>query len=97
MYSPLLVQPMREELTSIGFQELRTAEDVDAFMEELQKLVEKRLADLERNVISLGDAPNVNSRSATTKTIGTSGEMIRISTMTPRSVSVQPGSAPIFT
>lgn len=32
MYSPLLVQPMRDELTSIGFQELRTAEEVDAFM-----------------------------------------------------------------
>ena len=32
MYSPLLVQPMRDELTSIGFQELRTAGDVDAFM-----------------------------------------------------------------
>ena len=32
MYSPLLVQPMRDELVSIGFQELRTAEEVDAFM-----------------------------------------------------------------
>ncbi len=32
MYSPLMVQPMREELSSIGFQELRTAEDVEAFM-----------------------------------------------------------------
>ena len=32
MYSSLLVQPMRDELVSIGFQELRTAEDVDAFM-----------------------------------------------------------------
>ena len=32
MYSPLLVQPMRDELTSIGFQELRTAAEVDAFM-----------------------------------------------------------------
>lgn len=31
-YSPLLVRPMREELTSIGVQELMTAEDVDAFM-----------------------------------------------------------------
>lgn len=31
-YSPLLVKPMREELTSIGVQELMTAEDVDAFM-----------------------------------------------------------------
>lgn len=34
MYSPLLVQPMRDELTSLGFQELRTAADVDAFMAE---------------------------------------------------------------
>ncbi len=32
MYSPLLVQPMRDELVSMGFQELRTEEDVDAFM-----------------------------------------------------------------
>ena len=30
MYDPRLVQPMREELTRIGFQELRTAADVDA-------------------------------------------------------------------
>lgn len=32
MFSPLLVAPMREELTSIGFQELLTAGDVDSFM-----------------------------------------------------------------
>ena len=30
MYDPRLVQPMREELTRIGFQELRTPEQVDA-------------------------------------------------------------------
>src|SRR5437667_12013940 len=30
MYDPRLVQPMREELTRIGFQELRTADEVDA-------------------------------------------------------------------
>ncbi len=29
-YDPMLVQPMREELTSIGVTELRTAEEVDA-------------------------------------------------------------------
>lgn len=29
MYDPRLVQPMREELTRIGFQELRTAAEVD--------------------------------------------------------------------
>ena len=29
-YDPALVQPMREELTSIGVQELRTADEVDA-------------------------------------------------------------------
>lgn len=29
-YDPMLVQPMREELTSLGIQELRTAEAVDA-------------------------------------------------------------------
>jgi putative YphP/YqiW family bacilliredoxin len=31
-YSPLLVKPMREELTSAGVQELLTPEDVDTFM-----------------------------------------------------------------
>jgi putative YphP/YqiW family bacilliredoxin len=30
MYDPRLVQPMREELTSIGFTELRTPQEVDA-------------------------------------------------------------------
>lgn len=30
LYDPRLVQPMREELTRIGFQELRTPGDVDA-------------------------------------------------------------------
>ena len=33
-YSELLVRPMREELTSAGVQELRTPEEVDAFMNE---------------------------------------------------------------
>ena len=33
-YDPELVQPMREELTSIGVKELLTAADVDAFMAE---------------------------------------------------------------
>ncbi|PBC67367.1 putative YphP/YqiW family bacilliredoxin [Streptomyces sp. TLI_235] len=33
-YSPLLVRPMREELTSIGFKELLTADEVDAAMDE---------------------------------------------------------------
>ncbi|UCE02811.1 MAG: BrxA/BrxB family bacilliredoxin [Candidatus Latescibacterota bacterium] len=32
-YDPILVQPMREELTSIGVQELRTGADVDEFMQ----------------------------------------------------------------
>lgn len=31
-YSPLMVRPMKEELTNLGFQELLTAEDADAFM-----------------------------------------------------------------
>ena len=31
-YDPRLVQPMREELTAIGFRELLTAHDVDDFM-----------------------------------------------------------------
>lgn len=31
-YSPLLVKPMREDLTRLGFEELLTVEDVDAFM-----------------------------------------------------------------
>lgn len=33
-YSPLLVNPMRTELSGIGFEELKTAEDVDRFMQE---------------------------------------------------------------
>ena len=32
LYDPRLVQPMREELTRLGFQELRTAQDVDAVL-----------------------------------------------------------------
>jgi len=31
-YSPLLVKPMRQELTTAGVEELLTAEDVDRFM-----------------------------------------------------------------
>jgi putative YphP/YqiW family bacilliredoxin len=31
-YSPLLVQPMRQELTAIGFEELTTPADVDRFL-----------------------------------------------------------------
>ena len=31
-YDPVLVQPMREELTSLGVEELLTPEDVDAFV-----------------------------------------------------------------
>jgi len=33
-YSPMLVKPMREELTQIGVKELLTPADVDAFMNE---------------------------------------------------------------
>jgi putative YphP/YqiW family bacilliredoxin len=32
MYDPTLVQPMRDELTRLGFEELRTADDVDAVL-----------------------------------------------------------------
>src|SRR5688572_3715538 len=32
LYDPRLVQPMRDELTSLGFQELRTPDDVDALL-----------------------------------------------------------------
>ena len=35
-YSPLLVRPMREELTSAGVQELTSPDDVDHFMAEKQ-------------------------------------------------------------
>lgn len=31
-YSPLMVNPMRQELVDVGFEELRSAEDVDRFM-----------------------------------------------------------------
>ena len=34
IYSPLLVNPMREELTSCGFEELRTVEDVERFVDQ---------------------------------------------------------------
>ncbi len=34
LYDPFMVQPMRDELTSIGFKELRTPEEVDKFMAE---------------------------------------------------------------
>jgi putative YphP/YqiW family bacilliredoxin len=34
MYDPELVQPMRDEMTRAGFTELRTAADVDAFMQQ---------------------------------------------------------------
>lgn len=33
-YSPLLVKPMRAELTEAGFEELKTAEEVERFMSE---------------------------------------------------------------
>jgi len=33
-YDEMLVEPMRRELTDLGVQELRTAEDVDRFMDE---------------------------------------------------------------
>ena len=33
-YSPLIVNPMRQELASIGFEDLMTAEAVDTFMNE---------------------------------------------------------------
>src|SRR2546430_11006841 len=36
LYDPLLVQPMREELTRIGFQELRTPERSEEHTSELQ-------------------------------------------------------------
>ena len=37
MYDPDLVRPMREELTSIGFQELLTPEAVDAWLDDQQR------------------------------------------------------------
>lgn len=33
MYDPEMVRPMREELTRLGFQELRTTEEVDAALQ----------------------------------------------------------------
>lgn len=35
-YSELMVAPMRAELASVGFDELKTAEDVDRFMEQTE-------------------------------------------------------------
>jgi putative YphP/YqiW family bacilliredoxin len=37
MYDPLMVQPMRDELTQVGFKELRTPEEVDALMAQKEK------------------------------------------------------------
>src|SRR5690606_40836266 len=36
-YSELMVAPMRRDLTRLGIRELRTAEEVDAFMEEARE------------------------------------------------------------
>ena len=33
MYDPQMVQPMRDELTAVGFEELKTREEVDALMD----------------------------------------------------------------
>ena len=33
MYDPQMVQPMRDELTAVGFQELKTREEVDVLFE----------------------------------------------------------------
>ena len=37
MYPEEFVQPMREELTRIGFQELRTAQEVDELLTKIQR------------------------------------------------------------
>lgn len=37
MYDPVMVQPMRDEVTQAGFKELRTAEDVDALIAQKDK------------------------------------------------------------
>ena len=37
MYDPVMVQPMRDELTQVGFRELKTAEDVDALISQTKK------------------------------------------------------------
>ena len=37
MYDPTMVQPMRDELTQVGFRELRTAKDVDALISQTEK------------------------------------------------------------
>ena len=39
MYNPALVQPMREELTSLGVTELTTAEEVDTALKDSQETV----------------------------------------------------------
>lgn len=38
-YDPILVQPMREELTRLGVQEMRTPEEVDAVLTNEQRTV----------------------------------------------------------
>ena len=39
MYDPVAVQPMRDELTFTGFEELRTADEVDAAVKETEGLL----------------------------------------------------------
>jgi putative YphP/YqiW family bacilliredoxin len=39
MYPEQFVRPMREELTSVGFRELRTSEDVDAALKQEKRTV----------------------------------------------------------
>lgn len=36
MYDPIMVQPMREEVTEIGFKELKTPEEVDSHLNDLK-------------------------------------------------------------
>jgi len=38
-YDPMMVQPMRDELTRIGFEELRRPEDVDRAMSEPERMI----------------------------------------------------------
>ena len=49
-YDPVLVQPMREELTAVGVRELTTAADVDELLELAIHVVAEKCENLEQRI-----------------------------------------------
>lgn len=50
MYQEELVKPMCEELTTIGFQEIKTADDVDKVMSDNEGRIPEQIATELKNV-----------------------------------------------